>query len=178
MPRLGLGEHRPDEPLEQIDYLIGQRWAQLEGDRDQGGMAALPFIAGDMLGRRSPGLAGKLGEAWLMHPMPARGVDANSPDMGQALDQAEHRGRLCRQRHLTQPAEAALAAFHSALRQRVQLAALLGEQPIGQPSLDLPPRTKAEINTETFEAPGSRNDDPPPAAFCDGPGRLDRFRGE
>jgi hypothetical protein len=26
MPRLGLGEHRPDEPLEQIDYLIGQRW--------------------------------------------------------------------------------------------------------------------------------------------------------
>jgi hypothetical protein len=84
MPRLGLGEHRPDEPLEQIDYLIGQRWAQLEGDRDQGGMAALPFIAGDMLGRRSPGLAGKLGEAWLMHPMPARGVEANSPDMGQA----------------------------------------------------------------------------------------------
>jgi hypothetical protein len=41
-----------------------------------------------------------------------------------------------------------LAAFHSALRQRVQLAALLGEQPIGQPSLDLPPRTKAEINTD------------------------------
>lgn len=128
-------------------------------------MAALPFIAGDMLGRRSPGLAGKLAEAWLMHPMPARGVDTNSPDMGQALDQAEHRGRLCRQRHLTQPAEAALAALYSALRQRVQLPALLRRQPIGQPSLDLAPRSKAEINTETFETPRRRNNDPPPAAF-------------
>ena len=31
MPRLGLGEHGPDEPLEQIDYLIGQRWAAARG---------------------------------------------------------------------------------------------------------------------------------------------------
>jgi hypothetical protein len=36
MPRLGLGEHRPDEPLEQIDRLIGQSSAELKGDRNQG----------------------------------------------------------------------------------------------------------------------------------------------
>ena len=128
-------------------------------------MAALPFIAGDMLGRRSLGFAGKLGKACLMHAMPARGIDADSPDMVQALDQAEHRGRLCRLRHLAQPAEPALAAFRPALRQRIQLPTLLGGQPIGQPTLDLSPRLKAEINTETFEAPRRRNNDPPPTAF-------------
>ena len=31
MPRLGLGEHGPDEPLEQIHRLIGQSGAQLDG---------------------------------------------------------------------------------------------------------------------------------------------------
>jgi hypothetical protein len=35
MPRLGLGEHRADEPLEQIDRLISQGGAKIEGDRDQ-----------------------------------------------------------------------------------------------------------------------------------------------
>ena len=128
-------------------------------------MAALPLIAGDMLGRRPPGLTGKLREAGLMHAMPARGIDADRPDMVQALDQAEHRGRLCRLRHLAQPAEPALPGFRPALRQRIQLPPLLGGQAIGQPALDLPPRPKAEINTETFEAPRRRNDDPPPAAF-------------
>ena len=126
MPRLGLGEHSPDEPLEQVDRLIGQSGAKLKDDRNQGGVAALPLIAGDMLGRRPPGFTGKLREAGLTHAMPARGVDADRPDVVQTLDQAEHRGSLCRLRYLAQPAEPALPAFRPALRQRIQLAALLG----------------------------------------------------
>jgi hypothetical protein len=74
---------------------------------------------------RPPGFTGKPREAGLMHAMPARGVDANRPDVVQTLDQAEHRGRLCRLRHLAQPAEPALPAFRPGLRQRIQLAALL-----------------------------------------------------
>ena len=128
-------------------------------------MAALPFIVGDMLGRRPSGLTGELRKAGLMHAMPARGIDADRPDMVQALDQAEHRGRLCRLRHLAQPGEPALPGFRPALRQRIQPPPLLGGQAVGQPALDLPPRPKAEINTEAFQAPRRRNDDPPLAAF-------------
>jgi hypothetical protein len=61
-----------------------------------------------------------------MHAMPAVRLDADYPDMIQALDQAEHRGRLCRLRHLAQPDEPALPGFHPALRQRIQMTALLG----------------------------------------------------
>ena len=165
MPRLSLGEHCADEPLEQIDRLVGQSGAELKCDSDQAGVAALPLIAGNMLGRRPPGFTGKLGQAGLMHAMPARGVDAGRPYMVQALYQTEHRGRLGRLGHLAQPAEPALPAFRPALRQRIQPPALLGGQSVGQPALDLAPRSKAEINTETFETPRRRNDDPPPATF-------------
>jgi len=83
-----------------------------------------------------------------MHAMPARGIDADRPDMVQALDQAEHRGRLCRLRQLAQPAEPALPGLRPALSQRIQLPPLLRGKAISQPALDLPPRTKAEINTD------------------------------
>jgi hypothetical protein len=66
---------------------------------------------------------------------------------------------------LAQPAEPALPAFRPALCQRIQLAALLGGQVVGQSSLDLPPRPKAEVNTNALETPRRRNDDPPPAAL-------------
>ena len=59
----------------------------------------------------------------------------------------------------------ALPAFRPALRQRIQLAALHGGQVVGQPSLDLPPSPKAEVNTNALETPRRRNDDPPPAAL-------------
>jgi len=126
MPCLGLGEHRADEPFEQVDRLIGQGGTEIEGDGGQGGVAALPFVSSKMLGRRPSSLTGKLREAGLMHAVPARGIDADRPDMVQALDEAEHRGRLCRLRHLTQPAEPALAGFRPALRQRIQPPPLLG----------------------------------------------------
>ena len=56
------------------------------------GMAALPFVSGEMLDRGAACLAGKLGQACLMHAMPAAGIDADRTDMVQTLDQAEHRG--------------------------------------------------------------------------------------
>src|SRR3954453_11575901 len=128
-------------------------------------MAALPFVSGDMLSRRPAGLTGKLREAGLMDAMPAPAIETDRADMVQALDQAEHRSGLCRLRHLAQPHEPALAGFRSAQRQRIELAPLLVGQAEGQPPLDLPPRPKAEISAEAFEAPRRRNDDLPPAAF-------------
>jgi hypothetical protein len=58
-----------------------------------------------------------------------------------------------------------LAGFRPALRQRIPAAAGARGTGRGQPSLDLPPRPKAEIKAETFKTPRRRNDDPPPAAF-------------
>ncbi len=100
-----------------------------------------------------------------MHAMPVPGIDADRPNMVQALDQAEHRRGLGRLRHLAKPNEPALPAFRPALRQRIQLATLIVGQADGQPPLDLPPRPKAEITTKAFELPRRQNDDPPPAAF-------------
>jgi hypothetical protein len=124
MPRLGLGEHGPDEPFEQIDGLIGQSGVEIESDRDQGCEAALPLIAGDMLCRCPAGLTSELRQARLMHAMPPRGIDTDRPDMVQALDQAEHRGGLCRLGHLAQPDKPALPGLRPALRQGIELAPL------------------------------------------------------
>jgi hypothetical protein len=88
-----------------------------------------------------------------MHAMPSPGIDADRPDMVQALDQAEHRGGLRRLRHLAQPDQPALPAFGPALRQRIQLAALLVVQADGQSPFNLPPRPKAQITAEAFKAP-------------------------
>ena len=165
MPGLGFGKHGSDEPLQQVDRLIGQSSAELKGDRNQGCVAALPLIAGDMLGRRPPGFASKLGEACLMHAMPARGIDADRPDMVQALDQAEHRGWLCRLRQLAQPAEPALPGLRPALSQRIQLPPLLRERPsVSRRSISRRARKRRSIQRRSRRR-GRRNDDPPPAAF-------------
>ena len=118
MSCLSLGEHRAGKPFEQVDRLIGHGGAEIEGNGGQGGVAALPFVSSEMLGRRPSSLPGELHKTALMHAMPARGVVADCPDMVQAFDEAEHRGRLCRLRHLPQPAEPALAGFRPALCQR------------------------------------------------------------
>jgi len=171
MPVLGLAEHRSDEPVKQIDGLIRQRGAEVEGNGGQGRVAAPAFIAGDMLRRGAAGLAGKLGEARLVHAMSVGGIDADRAEMGYPLDQAEHRGGLCRFRHLTQPDEPTLTTFWPALCQRIKLPPLRGRQPADEPPFDLPPPLKAEIDAEAFEAPGWRDDDPAPPAF-----RHDQFR--
>ena len=118
-----------------------------------------------MIRIRPPGLTGELREASLMHAMPAGGVDADRPDMVQALDEAEHRGRLWRLGHLAQPDKPALPGCRPALCQRIQLVPLLARQTGGQPALDLPSRPKAELDAEAFEAPRRRDDDAPLAAF-------------
>ena len=183
MPPLGLAEHRPDQPVEQIDGLVRQAGGEIEGDGDQGGMPALALVAGDMLHRGAAGLAGELSKAGLMHAMPARRIEADRADMLQTLDQAEHRSGLCRFRHLAQPGEPALAGFRPALRQRIQPTPLLGGQPIGQPALDLAARLIAQLDAEPLECAGRRDDDPAlPAFLHHQPGQmsepvvLDRMR--
>jgi hypothetical protein len=65
MPALGLAKHRPDQPVEEIDGLVGQAGAEIQRDGHQSGVAALPLQAGEMLHRGSAGLAGQLGQACL-----------------------------------------------------------------------------------------------------------------
>ena len=136
MQPLGLAKYRPDEPVEQINGLVCQIGTQVEGNADQSGMAALTFVARDMLRRGTAGLADELGKAGLMHAMPTGWIDADCANMFHTLDQAEHRGRLCRFRHLAQPYEPALTAFRAALRQSIEPAPLLGRQPAGQPPVN------------------------------------------
>ena len=69
----------------------------------------------------------------------------------------QHRGRLCRFRHLAQPDEpalTALTAFRAALRQSIESAPLLGQQPAGQPTFNLSSRLMTQVDAEAFE--GSR----------------------
>ena len=133
---------------------------------DQGGVAALPLVAGEMLSRSPPGFTGKLRETGLMHAMPAGGIDADRPDMVHALDQAKHRapalslGAIWRSQ-----TSQALPACRPALCQRIQLAPLLARQTDGQPALDLLVAPESGDRSEAFEAPGRWDDDPAPPAF-------------
>jgi hypothetical protein len=61
MARLGLAEHRADQPIEKVDRLVREAGAQIERDRDQRGLTALAFIACDMLRRSASSFAGELG---------------------------------------------------------------------------------------------------------------------
>src|ERR1019366_7258200 len=94
MASLGFTEHRADQAIEQIEGLVGQAGGEVERDGDQGGMAALTLELSDMLCRGASGLAGKLGEASLMHTMSAPRIKSDRANMIQALDQPQHRDRL------------------------------------------------------------------------------------
>jgi hypothetical protein len=72
------------------------------------------------------GLTNKLGQACLMDPLAATGVDADRAHVRQAFDQTEHSVRRGRLWHLPQPSQPALAGLFSALRQRIKPAALFG----------------------------------------------------
>ena len=92
-----------------------------------------------------------------MHTMPAGGIDVDSPDMVHALDQTKHRGRFRRFRHLPQPDEpalTALTAFRAALRQSIESAPLLGQQPASQPTFDFSSRLMSQLDAEAFERSG------------------------
>jgi len=128
-------------------------------------MSALAFVTRDMLHRAAARFADELGKAGLMNSMPARSIKAGGADMVQALDQTEHRDRLCRLRHLAQPGEPALVSFRPALRQRIQATTLVGREPVGQPTLDLAARLIAGLDAEPLERGGRWDDDPAPPAF-------------
>src|SRR6185437_11167597 len=83
MPLVGFAEHRPDQPVEQIDCLIRQAGGEIEGDGDQVGMPALALVTRDMLHRGAARFPGELGKAGLMHTMPARRIKAGCADMVQ-----------------------------------------------------------------------------------------------
>jgi hypothetical protein len=84
MPLVGFTAHRPDQSVEQVDCLVRQAGSEIEGDGDQGGMPALALVTRDMLHRGAGRFADELGEAGLMHSMPARGIKAGCADMIQA----------------------------------------------------------------------------------------------
>jgi hypothetical protein len=89
-----------------------------------------------------------------MHAMSAGGIDTDRANMVQTLDQAQHRGRLCRFRYLAQPDEPALTACRAALRQSIEPAPLLGQQPGGQSTFDLSSRLMTQVDAEAFEGSG------------------------
>ena len=174
VPLIRFAEHRPDQPVKQIDGLVCQAASgEIEGDGDQGGMSALALVAGDMLYRRAARFAGELGEARLMHTMPARRIKADGADMIQSLDHAEHRAWLRRFRYLAQPGEPALVGFRPPLRQRIQPMTLRGREPIGQLAVDLATRPIAGLDAKPLEGAGRWDNDPaPPALLHHQPGEM------
>ena len=165
MPLVGFAEHRPDQPVEQINGLVRQAGGEIEGGGDQGGTPALALVARDMLHRGAAGFTDELGKADLMHKMPTRRIQTGRADMAQTLDQTEHRHGLRRFRHLAQPGEPALAGFRPARRQRIQPMTLLGGEPIGQPAVDLATCPMAGLDAEPLERAGRWDDNPAPSAF-------------
>ena len=121
-----LCEHRPHQALEQIDRLIRKARDQIQHGRSQGGVPTPRLVASDMLRRRAAGLARKLSEARLMHTMRARRVLADRAHMIEPLDQAEHRRRLGRFRHLPQPGQPAVRGFRATIRQGIEPPQLFG----------------------------------------------------
>ena len=151
VPSLGLAEHRADQPVEQVDGLVGQAGGDVERGGDQRRVPALPLITGDVLDRGAARLARKLRQARLVDEMATPGLDADGAHMLKPLDEAEHGGGLGRLRHLPQPGEPAQAAALSVFGQGIEALALFGGKPPGQPSMRLPARAMTQIGTEPFQ---------------------------
>jgi hypothetical protein len=90
VPAFRLAEHRPDQPIEQINGMIGEAGRQIEGNRREGGVAAPALVTGDMLHRHAACLTGNLREPCLIYQVAARRINPDRPHMLQPLDQAEH----------------------------------------------------------------------------------------
>jgi hypothetical protein len=147
----GLAEHRPDQPVEQVDCLIGQAGGEVERDSDQSSVSARAFLSGQMLYRGAAGFTGKLDQACLVDAVGASGVDADRTDVNQTLDQAQHRKRLRRFRHLAEPRQPGLSALPVVLCERIQPMALSGRQSLRQSALHLSPRLVADADAEAFK---------------------------
>ena len=146
LPALGLAEHRADQPVEQVDRLVGQARRDVQHGGDQRRVPALPLVAGDVLNRGATGLTSELRQARLMDEVAATGLDADGAHMLQPLDQAEHGGGRGSLRHLPQPGEPAQIAPLPVSGERVEAFALLDGKPAGQPAMRLPPRAMTQFD--------------------------------
>jgi hypothetical protein len=154
MPPLGFAEQGADQPVEQIDGLVGQPGGEIYANRYQCRVPALAFIVGDMLDRGAPGLTRKLCQPRLMEEMTTALLDTDVTHFLQPLDHAEHRCGLGGFWHLPQPGQPRLAALFAAMGQRVEALALFGGQPISQPTMCFSTCMVAEVSAEPFKRGG------------------------
>ena len=89
MPAVGAAEHRADQPVEEVDRLIGQARSDVQRRGDQRRVPALPLVTVDMLHRGAPGLAGELRQAHLVDEMAAARLDVDGAHVLQPLNQAK-----------------------------------------------------------------------------------------
>jgi hypothetical protein len=137
---VGAAEHCADQPVEQVDRLIGQARRDVQRRGNQRRMPALPLVTGDMLHRGTPGLTSELRQAQLVDEVAAARLDVDGAHMLQPLNQPKHRRGFGTLRHLPQPGEPTQAALFPGFGQRIEAPALLGRQPIGQPPMRFSPR--------------------------------------
>ncbi len=173
MPPLGLAEHGADQPVEQVDGLIGQAGGEVQTDCHQRRVPSLPFIVGDMLDRGAARLAGELCQARLMDKMSSAWRDADTSYMFQPLDDTEHGRRRGGFWHLPQPGQPVLAGLLPAMGQRIKALALFRRQPIGQAPLHFPSGLMTDLDAEPFECRRPRENDPTlPAFFHNQPSQM------
>ncbi len=144
--------------------MIRETGGEVEADGDQRCVPALPFVAGNVLDRHACRLADELRHAGLVDGVAARRLDADGAHILQAFNQAEHRGGLCRFRHLPQPGQLVLATTVAAAREGIEPAALLGRQAVGQAPMHVAARLMAQLGAEPLQCGGRRHDNPPLAA--------------
>ena len=82
----GLAEHRPNQPVKQVDCLISQAGGEVEHDSDQASVSTRAFVSGQMLHRGAADFTGKLGQACLVDPVGPSRVDADRTDVNQTLN--------------------------------------------------------------------------------------------
>jgi hypothetical protein len=143
VPPFGLAEHRADQPVKQLDGLVGQVGGNVERGGGECRVPTLPLITGNMLHCSAPGLARQMCQARLVDEVATPRLYADGAHMRKPLDDAEHAGGLGCLRHLPQPGEPAQAASLPMLGQGVELLALFGGKPPGQPAMHLPRRAVA-----------------------------------
>ncbi|MBV8398076.1 MAG: hypothetical protein JOZ17_04970 [Acetobacteraceae bacterium] len=161
MAALGLAEHAPDQPLEQIDGLIGQPGAEVERGGDQRRVSALSLVTGHMLNRGAGGFAGELRQPGLVDETASPRLDANGAHVLEPFDHAEHGSRLGRLRHLPEPGEPAQVAVTSVFEEGVELSTPLRGKPGCQAPMRLLPSAMAQVGAQTLQRRGRRDGDPP-----------------
>ena len=150
MPCFGFAEHRPDQPVEQVDRLVGQTGGEIEADSDQGGVPALTLKAGHILHRGAAGFADKLSETRLMNPMSTRRVNPRQPDgFRRSISPSIAMGFAASGIWRIQASQLWLVPHGAA--SIYPIGAVIGGQSIGQTAMDCPPRLVAGLNAEPLE---------------------------